>query len=90
MSNGSTSFVEQLRSDFTKAPVGFRVVLPDGHHAIVKQCIESPDGRVYRVQHCTNRGRYVVVDPPARRHYAESELRLHYWSATISPDWTRS
>lgn len=88
--NSSTSFVEQLRSEFTKAPVGFRVVLPDGSHAVVKECIDSPDGPVYRVQHCTSRGRYIAVPPGTPRHFTASHLKLFYWSATITPDWANS
>lgn len=81
--NSSTSFVEQLRQDFHNNPIEFRVLLPDGSHAIVKDFLDIANTRAYRVQTCTPRGRYTPMGD-TRRYYSDDELRLFYFSATVN------
>jgi hypothetical protein len=86
MPKGSTSFIEQFRLDFQNNPVGSRVVLPDGSHAVVRACINFGDGPMYRVQKCTQRGRYIPMASNVTRWYSICDLRLFYWSASVAPE----
>lgn len=81
--NSSTSFVDQLRQDFHNNPIQFRVLLPDGSHAIVRSFEDMFGLRLYKVQGCTPRGRYVAM-ADTRKYYLDSELKLFYFSATVN------
>ncbi len=81
MSNATTSFVSQLRSDFTNNPAGSRVVLPDGSTGIVRRFRETDQGRVYHVQGIDHRGRFRSLgDIPC--WLSGDVLRLVYYSTS--------
>jgi len=83
MNNGSTSFVERLRSKFLSNPVNMWVVLPDGSLAVVKSVSEANDGKLYKVAGIHPNGRFRAL-AGISCWYSADELRLRYWSASVS------
>lgn len=82
----STAVPRDLRAEFHKDPVNSRVCLPDGSLAVVRRYEDTPQGRIYKVQGVHLDGRFRKLDSISC-WFAEAELRLFYYSASINPEW---
>lgn len=82
----STSDVRELRAEFQANPTKTRVCLPDGTLAVVVAFHDTDQGRVYKVRGVHRDGRFRSLESISN-WFAEDELRLFYYSASISPEW---
>jgi hypothetical protein len=84
MSKDSTSFVARLRHDFHLNPLGFRVELPDGSHAVVRAFRDDNGYRLHRVVGVTPSGRLCKLPAGVRRWYVADDLKLVYYTASAN------
>lgn len=90
MNNGSTSYVAQLRQNFQIDPIGFRVELPNGSLAVVRQVVDDHDGRLLRVQGVGRNGRLCKLPKGVHHWYRPDELVIRYFTASVRSDWAQS
>jgi hypothetical protein len=83
----STPYLDQLRQDFHTNPINTRVCLPDGSLAVVRRFHDTSQGRVYRVQGIQRNGRFRTLGALSC-WFRHDELRLVYYSASISSSWS--
>lgn len=81
--NDSIPYLDQLRSDFHRNPVGWRVCLPDNSFAMVTSFQDTDEGRAYCVRGVHLNGRFRVLDYPSC-WFPSNSLRLAYYSAQIA------
>jgi hypothetical protein len=74
---------------FLDNPINRRVILPDGSLAVVKLFQDTDRGRIYKVQGLRPDGRFRALGTLSCWFTAD-ELRLVYYTAFISPDWSRT
>lgn len=84
--NVSTAVPRSPVSKFLDNPINRRVVLPDGSLGIVRQCQETAQGRVYKVQGIDKNGHFRAYSSLSC-WFRQDELRLEYFTASISPEW---
>lgn len=85
----STSYENRLVSDFLENPTGYRVELPNGSLAVVREFVND-DEPLCRVQGVGRTGRFCKLPKGVPRWYKSHELKLVYFSAGINPDWSPS
>lgn len=86
----STAVSDSFVVEFRQNPLNFRVLLPDGSLAVVREFIDDDGQRLHRVQGITRRGRFCKLPRGVCRWYTAAELRLVYYMAGINPAWGRS
>lgn len=84
----STVVPRDFSAEFHENPIGWRVVLPDGSLAVVRRFEEMPEGRRYRVQGVYLNMRFRKLQGPS--WFAEDDLRLFFYTASINPNWKQS
>jgi hypothetical protein len=86
MKQDSIPYLDQLRNDFHRDPVGWRVCLPDNSFAMVTSFQDTDKGRVYCVRGVHLNGRFKALDYPSC-WFPSNSLRLAYYSAQIAPGY---
>jgi hypothetical protein len=82
MKQDSTPYIDQLRNDFHRDPVGWRVCLPDNSFAVVSSFQDTDEGRSYCVRGVHLNGRFRALDYPSC-WFPSNRLRLAFYSASI-------
>jgi hypothetical protein len=86
----STSYENRLVSDFLENPTGYRVELPNGSLAVVREVMGNGDESLCRIQGVRSNGRFCKLPKGVHRWYSPKELKLVYFSVGINPDWSPS
>lgn len=81
--NDSTPLPRNLAIEFHDNPVGFRVQLPNGSLAVVREVLDASDGRLLRVQGTGFNGRFCKLPKGVHHWYSPSELQIVYFTASV-------
>lgn len=90
MTNTSIRYSRSVVADFHINPLGFRVELPNGSVAVVREVIGEGAERMCRVQGVTPYMRFCKLPKGVHHWYRPDELAILYFTASVRPEWRQS